>query len=101
MSEIHPLHAAQQQRAAKRSKPGSAGERIEAIAFDLATGGRVVSPEEVTDAIAAHRNEVLAEAAAKLLELAQLAPQSRRASGLAFAAGVVDGMRSDFLTQEG
>jgi hypothetical protein len=96
MSETHPLHAAQRQRAAKRSKPGSAGERIEAIAFDLATGSRVVSPEEVADAIAAHRIEVLTEAA----EIAEqgatcgtdcgchLAPDTARGAGARIRAAV-------------
>ena len=60
------LRAAQERRAALRSKPGSAGERIEVLAFDLATAGRVVSPEEVCAAIAAHKAEVLAEAAEML-----------------------------------
>jgi hypothetical protein len=61
MTSTQPTEA-RERRAANRSKPGSAGERIEAIAFDLATGSRVVSPEEVTAAIADHRNEVLTEA---------------------------------------
>lgn len=56
--------------AANRSAPGSAGERIEAIAFDLATGSRVVPPDELHAAIAAHRDEsraaALREAAAML-----------------------------------
>ncbi|PBC80149.1 hypothetical protein BX265_4985 [Streptomyces sp. TLI_235] len=38
------------------------------------------------------RDEVLAEAAAKLREMARTAPRSRRAGCLSFASGVLDGM---------
>ncbi|WP_354643928.1 hypothetical protein [Kitasatospora camelliae] len=64
------LDRLRQERAANRSAPGSAGERIEAIAFDLATGSRVVPPDELYAAIAAHRDDCRAagmrEAAAML-----------------------------------
>jgi hypothetical protein len=43
------------------------------------------------------RNQAFTEAAAKLLEVAKLAPESHRSSGLAFGAGMVDAMRSNFL----
>lgn len=83
------LRELQRQRAANRSKPSSAGERIEGIAFDLATDSRVVPPDEVYAAIAAHRDEVLAEAAAIARQMPQPAESGRHWHWFGFATNRV------------
>jgi hypothetical protein len=64
LADTDSRREARERRVINRSAPGSAGERIENIAFDLATASRIVPPDEVQAAIAALRAEAFTEAAA-------------------------------------